>query len=332
MARRKLTSIERAERAKRESRTLDFKEQFDPSSAAEWPELVKDFVAMANSGGGLIVVGVCNDGTASPTSVALVLSLDPAKITDQIERYTGVEFGDFEIHEAERGRKKVAVIEIGAAGDAPLAFTKPGTYVPSRETSKQKTAFSKGTVYFRHGAKSAPGTTADLRVFIERRIEIVRELWLGRVRQVIESPEQARVAMIQATDEGGVPTEIRLTDDPAALVYGKLDPDLTHPFRQTELIDEINRQLPAGLSVNRHDVLCVRQTYGITADRHPQFTHEPRWGSQQYSQAFADWIVEQAAREPDFLWKSREKYAGRLQSSSFSPPGPGGRPAPTTGS
>jgi hypothetical protein len=62
MPRRRLTSVERAERAKRESRTLDFKEHFDPEVGAEWPELVKDLVAMANSGGGLIVVGVCNNG------------------------------------------------------------------------------------------------------------------------------------------------------------------------------------------------------------------------------------------------------------------------------
>jgi hypothetical protein len=214
MARRKLTSTERAERAKRESRTIEFKERFDPHIAAEWPELVKDFVAMANSGGGLIVIGICDDGSASGAKVASTLSLDPAKITDQVESYTGTQFGDFAIHEAKRGSKQVAVIEVGAALEAPLAFMRPGTYVPEGETKKQKTAFSKGTVYVRHGAKSEPATTGDLRSFIERRVEQVRELWLGRVRQVVEAPEDARIAMVRAADAGGVPTEIRLTDDP----------------------------------------------------------------------------------------------------------------------
>ena len=62
MPRPQETSTERATRAKRETRSLDFKERFDPDSTADWTELVKDFMAMANSGGGLIVVGVCNDG------------------------------------------------------------------------------------------------------------------------------------------------------------------------------------------------------------------------------------------------------------------------------
>jgi hypothetical protein len=45
----KKTSTERAVRAKRETRALDFKEHFDPNSAAHWTELVKDFMAIANS-------------------------------------------------------------------------------------------------------------------------------------------------------------------------------------------------------------------------------------------------------------------------------------------
>lgn len=311
MPRRQETSIERAQRAKRETRSLDFKECFDPDSAADWTELVKDFMAMANSGGGIIVVGVCNDGTAAKDDVAAVLELDPAKITDKVERYTGVQFSEFEIHETKRGRKKVAIIEIGAVRDAPIAFTKPGTYPTPEAKKQQKTAFSQGTVYFRHGAKSEPATTADLRDFIGRRLDEMRELWLGRVRQVIEAPENARMATVQGVDESGTPTEIRLTDDPDAIVFGKLDPDKTHPFRQTELIDEVNRQLPDNAQINTHDILSVRRVYDIREASHPQFTHEPLYTSAQYSQVFAGWIVEQYKRDSEFFWKAREAYAGR---------------------
>ena len=45
-----------------------------------------------------------------------ILALDLAKITDKVERYTGVQFAEFVIHEAKRGRKKIAVIEIGISG------------------------------------------------------------------------------------------------------------------------------------------------------------------------------------------------------------------------
>jgi hypothetical protein len=311
MPRRQETSVERAERAKRERRGLDFKECFDPDSTADWTELVKDFMGMANSGGGLIVVGVCNDGTPASEDVSSVLELDPAKITDKVERYTGVQFAEFEIHEAKRGRKKVAVIEIGAARDAPIAFTKPGTYPRPDGSGKQERAFAQGTVYFRHGAKSEPATTADLRAFVDRRLDEMRELWFGRVRQVIEAPEDARIATVQSTDEGGVPTEIRLTDDPSALVYGKLDPDKTHPFRLKELMKAVNKQLPSGVNINSRDIFCVRSVHHINPDTQPQLMHRPKYGSPQYSKAFAQWLVDQYASDNDFFWKVREAYGKR---------------------
>ena len=58
MPRKRPIFAERVEAAKGESRSLDFKERFDPRDRSEWVELIKDFVAMANSGGGLIVVSV----------------------------------------------------------------------------------------------------------------------------------------------------------------------------------------------------------------------------------------------------------------------------------
>jgi len=307
----KETSTERAVRAKRETRNLDFKQHFNPDSAADWTELVKDFMAMANSGGGLIVVGVCNNGSPAKEDVAAVLDLDPAKITDKVERYTGVQFAEFEIHEAKRGRKKIAVIEIGAAKDAPIAFTRPGTYPTPDDRKHQKTAFSKGAVYFRHGAKSEPGTTEDLRAFVDEQLEEMRELWLGRMRQVIEAPNDARMATVQGVDATGAPTEIRLTDDPKAVVFGKLDPDKTHPFRQTELIDEVNRRLPDDAHINSHDIQSVRRVHGIGEATHPQFVHKPLYASPQYSRVFAEWIAEQYAQDREFFWKAREVYAGR---------------------
>lgn len=313
MPRRQLSTIERAQAAKRESKSLDFKEAFDPGVKSEWPELVKDFVAMANSGGGLIVFGVRNNGEAASASVRPVLMLDPATITDKLARYTGIQFSHFQIHEARRGSKTVAVIEVGAAVDAPIVFTQVGTYNVPGQAKQQKTAFSKGTVYFRHGAKSEPGTTADIREFVERRLDRIREQWLGGIRHVVEAPEGARLAMVQATnpDERGIPTEIRLTDDPRAPVYGRLDPDRTHPFRQKELIEQVNARLPDGVDLNQHDVLSVRRVNGISEATHPQFTYEPNWGSPQYSPNFVEWLVEQFRHDRAFFEKAKLAYGRR---------------------
>ena len=65
-----------------------------------------------------------------------------------------------------------------AAGLLPLVFARPGTYsVPG---GKQKTAFAQGTVYFRHGAKSEPGTTEDLAHALDRRLGTADSYWHRR--------------------------------------------------------------------------------------------------------------------------------------------------------
>jgi hypothetical protein len=137
----------------------NLRDRFDPESTAEWIELLKDIAAMANSGGGVIVVGVMNDGAASKADVEPVLKIDPGVFTDKLFAYTGDHFSAFEVRRLRRNSRSVAAITVGGV-DSPLVFTKPGTYALNQKD--QKTAFSKGTVYFRHGAKSEPGTGTDL--------------------------------------------------------------------------------------------------------------------------------------------------------------------------
>jgi predicted HTH transcriptional regulator len=77
--------------ANAESAVLDFKSSFE-GSAANWCELIKDIIAMANSGGGAIVVGVNDDGTPAPTDLTAILAIDPATIVDKIKKYTAQHF------------------------------------------------------------------------------------------------------------------------------------------------------------------------------------------------------------------------------------------------
>jgi predicted HTH transcriptional regulator len=58
-----------------ESATIDFKREFDPTSPPGWCELVKDVVAMANSGGGTILIGVNDDGSPSGCDITTALAL-----------------------------------------------------------------------------------------------------------------------------------------------------------------------------------------------------------------------------------------------------------------
>jgi len=235
-------------------------------------QLLVDIAALANSGGGVVVV-------------------EPGRAIDLDEISRGLGgFDAFSVEEVARDGEPVRAIVVGAADEAPLLVDQQA--------------------YFRHGAKSRPATADDLRKFLERRLDLIRRQWLKSIREVLTSRDGARVHVVQTeeADEHGVPTLIRLSDDPHAPLYGRLDPDRTHPYRQTEVVAEINRRLPAGVAVTPYDVLSVRRVYDITEPTRPEFTHVPKFGSPQYSDALVDWLLQQHDQDPRFFEKAKARY------------------------
>ena len=105
--------------------------------------MIKDIVAIANSGGGVIIMGLTSRGILSRQDVTHVLELNPATFTDKIARYTGAQFDGTEIMECAKGKHTLAALVIAQAA-RPLVFERPGTY--DIGGGRQKTAFAKGTV------------------------------------------------------------------------------------------------------------------------------------------------------------------------------------------
>ncbi len=140
--------------AARESRRIEFKDQFSPSTPGAWCELIKDMVAIANSGGGSIVIGLDSSGDPSSWDPREFLAIDPADVVNQIAKYVSEQFADFAISEVSKSGKKLAMIRVNGRTGHPLVFERPGTYSVGK--NQQKTAFARGSIYFRHGAKSEP--------------------------------------------------------------------------------------------------------------------------------------------------------------------------------
>jgi hypothetical protein len=283
-----------------ETSSIEFKDSFDPKSGQAWCEIIKDLVAIANSGGGAIVFGLDSKGQPTGDDVSDLLNLDPADITNKIYRYTGFQFSDFNIERCEKQNNFLATVTIGPTSN-PIVFEKPGTY--DIGGGKQKTAFGAGSIYFRHGAKSEPGNSEDLRQFFERKLEIVRESWLGNIRQVFEAPLGSTVITVQPGTETAA-LAFRLTDDPSAPTIGGINPDTTHPYRQKELIEVVNNSLSPGIKINQYDILCLRKLYNIGAN--PSFHYLPKFGGHQYSQAYADWLIEKCREDNQFFLKARK--------------------------
>ena len=214
--------LERVISAKRESKYLEFKEKFDSNQAGDWCEIVKDIVAMANSGGGIILIGIKDDGSLSEQpeeSISAILRIDPAQIGDKIAKYTGEQFDDFSIKEVDREGHKIAVLRVGPVS-TPMVFIQPGSYAAG--SGKQKNAFSKGSVYFRHGAKSEPGNTNDLRKSLDRELARVKKSWLGNIKKVVHAPVGHQIKFlppgaVEPDLTGAYP--VRIVDDSSAPAY-----------------------------------------------------------------------------------------------------------------
>ena len=136
---------------RRESRVLDFKKTFDPSNTGDWCELVKDLVAMANTDGGYVIIGATDNGADSGCDLTAVASVDQAVIVDKIGKYTDMQPSVVDLRHFTHRQSERGIFHVGAS-DMPIVFCRPGTYAVGGD--RQKTAFSAGTVYFRHGSKS----------------------------------------------------------------------------------------------------------------------------------------------------------------------------------
>jgi hypothetical protein len=274
--------IQKALVVKRESKHIEFKQEFDTNAPQDWCEVIKDIIAIANSGGGIIVFGLDNVGIPTGASVREIMLIDPADISNKIARYTGAVDLEFEIHKLKKRRHELVAFVIQASS-LPLVFEKPGTY--DIGSGKQRTAFSVGTVYFRHGSKSEPGSSDDIRLVIQRQIkrqlEYMRKSWINSVRKVVKAPYGSQIfATLPARGAKAsvsLSPYVRVVKDPKAIpVLLTRDPTIAkglfvHEEVSDGIFDEINNVIDANraLARGRQSFFLGKSVYyRIYAERH----------------------------------------------------------------
>ena len=267
-------NIERALAARRESRRVVFRDSF---SDDDWAKLVRDVVALANSGGGVVLFGVTRSGDASGADLTPVPGI--SQLVERICETTDADFDDLEFVDAMKQGKIVRALVVGPAL-TPLVID--------------------GAVLVRHGARSAPATSADIAAAIDRRVKTAQREWLHTMRRAITEP-QAETA------------RIRVVEDKNAPAYRLVDYDKTHPYRQKELLAAFRERVP-DRQVNQFDLLAIRHMHHT--DERPEFSHQSLFGTRQYSQKFLDWLVAQAQRDPQFFEAARAEYSRRRAQSS----------------
>lgn len=301
--------IIKAKQAKRESQSIESKGRFDPTSAREWCEILKDLVAISNSGGGAIIAGLHSDGIPSQDDISEVIAIDPASISDQVLRYTRIQFSSFEIFEDTKDGWPILILKIDASV-VPMVFTKPGTYeIDGTKRQQQRTAFSQGQVYFRHGAKSEPGNSEALGRVIERNLKNTKKAWLDGVKKVTAAPNGS-IFSITPRDIQENPSSdsfrVRVVDDPDAPGFRPVSPDESHPYRQSELIDLAKLSVPDGTPLNSYEFFMAKELYRIHENE--DFCYRHKYGSPQYSDACLQWFFDNLSNEPGFFKNARDAY------------------------
>ena len=180
--------------SKVECARFELKREFSPSSHA-WAELAKDVVAMANSGGGVILFGVDDNGTRRGLPESLLPVLDAAKVTDQLRRRApSASVSTAYLERTYYGKLYGALVVQPLR--VPLVFDKEWGYQGT--DGKPRIAIQPGVLYVRAPGKSAPASQADVHEIWEQSVSLAFEKTMARIERVASLPFDSELIV---TDE-----------------------------------------------------------------------------------------------------------------------------------
>ena len=212
---------------------VDFKEGFDASTRA-WGDLLKDILAMANSGGGIIIFGVTDDGHHSGLNSPILSILDPARVSDKVRRYSPAARIETSIHELRYRRKLFGFLRIRQS-ETFVVFDSNYSYKPDGSKT-QRQIFGPGIVYVRRPGGNTEATQVQLYDMIERISQRRVQQFLARIDTVARLPSDMQlIARNPSSPESGFLLQgdgtgfpVRITDQPDALpvsVIETIDPE-----------------------------------------------------------------------------------------------------------
>jgi hypothetical protein len=261
--------------------------QFDPLDEAHWCDLIRDVVAIANSGGGKLRLGVGRH------------PITRSQITDRIARYAE----PITVHLRHTpltadAASYIAEIDV-AAPDYPVSFRRSAPRASTNRLLDQDGSFATGVFYFRHGDQTVPGTSSDLKLFFENKLAELRRRWIPEIERVISGTADSTLA--NHSTEASNLQPVRIVTDPDAPALQPQDVDRLYPWRQRDLVTELNFRLGRRM-LTTYDIQAIRRQHQL--DEHPEFVFHLPGAGRRYSPAVADWIISQYAADPEFFAKA----------------------------
>jgi hypothetical protein len=130
--------------------------------------------------------------------------------------------------------------------------------------------------------------------------------WTELLREIAAVAEGGGRITVSVTVEPNkirrTPQPVRIVTDPQAPKLQPQDVDLLYPWRQKELVRELNRRIGRRM-LNSYDIQAVRRHHRL--DERPDFVFHLPGAGRRYSPAVADWIMDEFARDAEFFHKAR---------------------------
>jgi hypothetical protein len=106
----------------------------------------------------------------------------------------------------------------------------------------------------------------------------------------------------------GLPKDVRVVDRSDASAVALIDPSKSHPYVQKTLLNRINDRLDLSKPnlINSYDLLAVRRSLDVESK--PNFFYKGVFGPSQYSDAFADWLIQSYVDDNQFFTNARAVY------------------------
>jgi hypothetical protein len=280
---------------------------FNVNSEHDWLTLIRDVAAVANGGGGQILVRLVSGQAPDDTAGTGAATLTSSELVARLAQFTDSSFAHIQTRIVESDASAV-IVEIGCAA-IPIVFNKGGWVVDPNGRTKCIEVFPTGSFFVRHDGRIAPGTSADLRASFAQQLGIARRRWLASIRRILKRPidlEQPRVRrrMHAAKRIRGEPIvkPVRIVNDPSAPALQPLDVDRLYPLRQKDLMRALNLRF-GRRAVNSYDIQAIRRQHRL--DERAGFVFHLPGAGRRYSPEVVEWIFEQHDRDPAFFQHAR---------------------------
>jgi hypothetical protein len=277
---------------------------FDPGSELAWCELLRDIVAVANSGGGVVRLSLAQS-TAGHNGAGLISAEGIRQRLSEVAD-SGIESLTVRMPAIANDMLEIVV---GPAA-APIGFKRTASCDTAGRLADKRPAFTAGQFFFRRGDRSVAGSSADIDQFYSRKLSRLRRHWMRGIRQVLSrsiEPDAAAAANQSARRGNEISSAsealhpVRIVSDPAAPALQPQYVDRLYPWRQKELMEELNHRLGRRM-LTTYDVQAVRRQHNL--DERPDFVFHLPGAGRRYSPAVADWIMNQVADDTEFFQRA----------------------------